>query len=101
MSMYIQKRAGYDISQWAQTLNLLKPENESLYGDHPRTARRVKYVKQAIPQVEKDFQEKYCIEEKIKDTEKGVVYSVLDSIFSLFCLASSLIVYWNKEMINE
>lgn len=84
MSLYIQKRAGYDIRQWPQTINLLKTDDETYFDDHPRTEKRVEYIKQEIPQVEKAFKGEYVVEAKVKDVEKGVVYSVLDSIFQLY-----------------
>ena len=97
MSLYIQKRAGYDIRQWPQTLNLLKTDDETYFDDHPRTEKRVEYIKQEIPQVEKAFKGEYVVEAKVKDVEKGVVYSVLDSIFQLYRLAFSFSVYSNKD----
>ena len=98
MSLYIQKRAGYDIRQWPQTINLLKTDDETYFDDHPRTEKRVEYIKQEIPQVEKAFKGEYVVEAKIKDVEKGVVYSVLDSIFQLYRLAFSFSVYSNKDI---
>ena len=97
MSLYIQKRAGYDIRQWPQTINLLKTDDETYFDDHPRTEKRVEYIKQEIPQVEKAFKGEYVVEAKVKDVEKGVVYSVLDSIFQLYRLAFSFSVYSNKD----
>ena len=93
MSLYIQKRAGYDIRQWPQTINLLKTDDETYFDDHPRTEKRVEYIKQ----VEKAFKGEYVVEAKVKDVEKGVVYSVLDSIFQLYRLAFSFSVYSNKD----
>ena len=92
-----EKRAGYDIRQWPQTINLLKTDDETYFDDHPRTEKRVEYIKQEIPQVEKAFKGEYVVEAKVKDVEKGVVYSVLDSIFQLYRLAFSFSVYSNKD----
>lgn len=72
MSLYIQKRAGYDIRQWPQTINLLKTDDETYFDDHPRTEKRVEYIKQEIPQVEKAFKGEYVVEAKVKMLRKGL-----------------------------
>lgn len=93
MSMYLQKRAGYDITQWANTISILEQDDEDLFGDHPRTAERVKYIQKTVSKVEKDFEEKYDMETKVlEDCVPEPMNGILDSIIQWYRLTFCSIV---------
>ena len=72
MALYLLKRAGYDIRLFGRTLAMLQmddlsPTTQRLFAffeDHPSLPDREKSIDVSIEMVEKDFETRYCVENK-------------------------------------
>lgn len=95
MALYLLKRAGYDINLFGETLRMLNTSDLSagtlkffaMFEDHPSIPDREKCIDMSIAQVEKDFEENYCVEEKkLQDTISKSVSRGMDYVWAFLNL---------------